>query len=70
MRLNYIETEDIVTASVSNSLIHNVRMLCVCLCHRGKPASRSAGDFWSKSISLILKYLKAFLDFCGLDDFF
>ena len=70
MTLNYIETEDIVTASVSNPLIHNVRMLCVCVCHRGKPASRLAGDVWSKSISLILKYLEVFLDFCGLNDFF
>ena len=27
--------------------------MCVCVCHRGKPASRWTGDFWSKSVSLL-----------------
>ena len=35
----------------------------MCRCHRGKTASRRTGDFWSKSVLLLLAYLLKFLVF-------
>ena len=38
--------------------------------HGGNHASRWIRDLWSKGVSQILAYLKTFLSFCVLDDFF
>ena len=43
-------------------------VLSVCLSTFGNPASRWTGDFWLKSILLILAYLLMFLRFCGFDE--
>ena len=31
----------------------SISLVCVCVCHRGNPASWWTGDFWSKSVSLL-----------------
>ena len=55
------------------SLSRNVRQSCVCvsmcLCHCSKPASWWIGDFWLKSLLLVLAYLSTFWSICSFNDF-
>ena len=53
----------------SVSVAMSVSRVCVCVCHRRKPASRWTGDFWLKNVLLILAYFWTFLCFCRCNNF-